>query len=219
MRVVLLGPPGAGKGTHAKILSEKYHVSHLATGDILRKNIREKTSLGLKAKDVIERGELVNDDLVNEIMFQEITQNKNKKGYILDGYPRTIGQAEGLDRFLISKNSSLDVVVNFETSEEIIIDRLSGRRVCASTGRVYHLRNMPPKRPGVDDETGEPLITRKDDEPATVKNRLKVYHRETEPLIEFYEKKGLLVNINGDHEVPQLQKALKELFERLKISA
>src|SRR3989338_3031718 len=189
MRLVFLGPPGAGKGTHAKILSEKHQITHLATGDILRRHIREKSVLGRKAKDVIERGELVSDSLVNDMMFHEIERIDDQKGFLLDGYPRTIGQAEGLDQFLLEQHLSLDAVINFKTSEKMIIDRLSGRRVCLSTGRVYHIRNMPPKKEGVDDETGEALVMRKDDEPETVRHRLKVYHEETKPLIVYYKKK------------------------------
>ena len=217
MRIVLLGPPGAGKGTHAKIMSERHQIPHLATGDILRKHIREKTDLGRKAKDVIERGGLVSDDLVNDMMFREIGKIDRTKGFILDGYPRTIGQAEGLDQFLLENRLPLDAVLNFKTSEKIIVDRLSGRRVCLSTGRVYHIRNMPPKREGIDDETGESLVMRKDDEPETVKNRLKVYDDETKPLIGYYRKKNLLYDIPGDYDVPELQEEIKKLFERLKL--
>ncbi len=218
MRLVLLGPPGAGKGTHAKVLSEKFKLAHLATGDILRAHIRNKTKLGVQAKDIIERGELVSDTLVNAMMFEEIRKVIGDKGFILDGYPRTIGQAEGLDKLLKEEKSGLDAVLNFETSEAVIIDRLSGRRVAPSSGRVYHIRNMPPKRNGFCDVTGEALVTRKDDEPETVRNRLKVYQEETSPLVAYYQAKGLLYDVPGDYDVPELQEELTKLFDRLRLA-
>ncbi len=218
MKLVLLGPPGAGKGTHAKVLSEKYQLAHLATGDILRTHIREKTRLGQQAKDIIERGDLVSDDLVNQMMFEEIKAVGKGKGFILDGYPRTLGQAEGLDRFLEAEDMALDAVLNFKTSEAVIIDRLSGRRVAPSSGRVYHIRNMPPKKEGVCDVTGEKLVMRKDDEPETVRKRLEVYQAETAPLIDYYRKKDLLQDVTGDFDVPELQAELKALFDRLKLA-
>ena len=165
MRLVLLGPPGAGKGTHAKVLSEKFRIAHLATGDILRRNIREKTSLGQKAKDIIESGNLVPDDLVKQIMFSAIENVNTNSSFILDGYPRTIGQAEALDKYLKNKNINLDAVLDFETSEKVIIDRLSGRRICPECGANYPVRNIPPKCEGVSDRCGGIITQRKDDTP------------------------------------------------------
>lgn len=216
MRMVLLGPPGAGKGTHAKLLKEKYGLAHLATGDILRRHMKEGTGLGVQARATIEKGELVSDDLVNNMMFSEITAIK-AKGFILDGYPRTIGQAEALAGFLEKEGIPLDVVLDFETSEDVIIDRLSGRRVNPTTGRVYHIRNMPPKKEGVCDDTGEALIQRKDDAPETVKHRLEIYHAETSPLIDFYQKRGLLQKVPGDLDIPELQPLIAKLFEKLSL--
>jgi len=218
MKLVLLGPPGAGKGTHAKILSEKYNVAHLATGDILRTHIRNKTKLGLQAKEIIEKGSLVSDDLVNEMMFDEIQKSNFRGGFILDGYPRTLGQAVALDEFLLKAEWELDAVLNFAVSEKVIIDRLSGRRVNPSTGRVYHTRNRPPKKEGICDETGEKLVMRKDDEPETVRNRLKVYSQETKPLISYYQKSDLLHDIHGDFHVPELQQEITALFDKLKLT-
>ncbi|MCB9800196.1 MAG: adenylate kinase [Candidatus Omnitrophica bacterium] len=218
MKLVLLGPPGAGKGTHAKILCERFNLTHLAAGDIFRRNIRENTELGRKAKDTIEKGHLVPDDLVNEMMFREIENADRKNGFVLDGYPRTIGQAEALDAFCARTDYNLDVVLNFDTSENVIIDRLSGRRVNPTTGRVYHVRNMPPKVDGICDETGEKLVTRKDDQPETIKKRLEVYEKETQPLIDFYKKKGLLQDVPGDYDVPELQAHLNQIFERLNLA-
>jgi len=217
MRMVLLGPPGAGKGTHAKVMKDKYHLAHLATGDILRRNIKEGTGLGMEAKATIEKGGLVSDDLVNAMIFSEIEALPAGKGFILDGYPRTIGQAEALEIFLEKANTPLDIVLNFETSEKTIIDRLSGRRVNPTTGRVYHIRNMPPKKEGICDDTGEALIQRKDDSPETIRHRLNVYNDETSPLINFYNKRGTLQNIPGDFDVPELQPIITKLFEKLSL--
>ncbi len=218
MKLVLLGPPGAGKGTHAKILSDKFDLAHLAAGDILRRHIREKTELGIKAKDVIERGSLVSDTLVNAMMLDEIRQIPGTQGFILDGYPRTQGQAEALDNFLKETKDELDAVLNFATSEKVIIDRLSGRRVCLDCGNNYHTRNMPPKREGVCDRCGKALSQRKDDKPETICHRLETYQKETAPLIDYYTLKGLLYEVPGDYDVPELQTELKLLFERLRLS-
>ncbi len=218
MKLVLLGPPGAGKGTHAKILSDKFDLAHLATGDILRRHIREKTELGLKAKDVIERGSLVSDTLVNAMMLDEIRQISGKQGFILDGYPRTQGQAEALDNFLKEARDELDAVLNFATSEKVIIDRLSGRQVCLDCGNNYHTRNLPPKEEGVCDRCGKALVQRKDDKPETIQHRLETYQKETAPLIDYYTLEGLLYEVPGDYDVPELQAELKLLFERLRLS-
>lgn len=216
MRMVLLGPPGAGKGTHAKIIKEKHGLVQLATGDILRRHMKEGTGLGVQARATIEKGALVSDNLVNEMMFSEIKAIKDK-GFILDGYPRTLGQAEALEVFLEKEQIPLDLVLNFETSEKVILERLSGRRVNPTTGRVYHIRNMPPRKEGICDDTGEALIQRKDDAPETIKNRLKVYDTETSPLIDFYRKRDLLQNIPGDFDVPELQPIITKLFEKLSL--
>ena len=168
MKLIFLGPPGAGKGTHAQILSKKYKLVHLATGDILRKNIRAKTDIGLKAKEIIEKGELVSDDIINNMMFEEMKALGDSKGIILDGFPRTLGQAMALDEFLVGENETLRAVVNIDTSEEVIVKRLSGRRISPGTGRVYHIHNLPPKKDGICDDTGEKLSIRKDDEPETL---------------------------------------------------
>ncbi len=219
MKLILLGPPGAGKGTHARILSEKYKIPHLATGEIFRQHIRENTELGQRAKDIIEKGSLVPDELVNEMMFDVIRRSGIKKGFILDGYPRTIGQAEALDGFLKKEKMQVDAALNFATSEKVIIDRLSGRRVCPKCGMNYHLRNIRPKKEGLCDSCGEKLIQRKDDEPATIRHRLEMYEKETRPLIDYYAKKGLLCEVPGDYDVPELQTELKKLlFDELKLA-
>ena len=217
MRMILLGPPGAGKGTHAKILSEKYNAPQLSTGEILRAHIRNNSELGKKAKSIIESGGLVSDDLVNAMMFDEM-KNFGNSGFILDGYPRTIGQAEALDGFLLKEKTPADVVLNFATSEKMIMERLSGRRVCAKCGGNYHIRNIRPKVEGICDNCGEKLTQRKDDQPETIKHRLEMYEKETRPLIDYYAKTGRLSEVPGDYDIPELQAEIKKLFERLKIA-
>ncbi len=216
MNLIFLGPPGAGKGTHAKMLCEKYGFVQLAAGDILRRNIKEGTQLGMLAKDVIARGELVSDDLVNDMMAEEIRGIKTAKGFILDGYPRTIGQAEALEKFLAAEKIPLAAVINFDASETVLVDRLGGRRLCAVTGKIYHVRNMPPKVAGICDCHQQPLVTRKDDEPETILNRLKVYQESTKPLIEFYQRKGLLHHVPAEGDAPSVQVVLEKLFEKIR---
>ncbi len=216
MNLIFLGPPGAGKGTHAKMLCEKRGMAQLAAGDILRRNIKEGTKLGALAKDVIARGELVSDDLVNDMMFEEIRGLKNSKGFILDGYPRTIGQAEALEKFFAKERIQLAAAINFDASEDILVDRLSGRRGCPKCGKIYHVRNMPPKKDGICDMDGEKLTIRKDDEPETIRHRLKVYHESTKPLIEYYRKKGLLHDIPAEGDAGSVQKVLEKLFEKIR---
>jgi adenylate kinase len=215
VNLIFLGPPGAGKGTHAKMLCEKYGIVQLAAGDILRRNIKEGTKLGALAKDVIARGELVSDDLVNDMMAEEIRGLKGAKGFILDGYPRTIGQAQSLEKFLVKEKIPLAAVVNFDASEAVLVERLSGRKGCPKCGKIYHVRNMPPKTEGVCDVDGEKLTTRKDDEPETILNRLKVYHESTKPLIEFYRKTGLLHDVPAEGNASSVQKVLEKLFEKI----
>ena len=216
MNLIFLGPPGAGKGTHAKPLCAKYGIVQLAAGDILRRNIKEGTKLGALAKDVIARGELVSDDLVNDMMFEEIRGLKGAKGFILDGYPRTIGQAQALEKFLVKEKIPLTAVVNFDASETVLVERLSGRQGCPKCGKIYHVRNMPPKMAGICDVDGQKLTTRKDDEAATILNRLKVYHESTKPLIEFYRKTGLLLNVPAEGDAPSVQKVLEKFFEKIR---
>ena len=212
MRVILFGPPGAGKGTHAKILSEKWKVPHFAAGDLLRQNIREGTDLGKRAKAIIERGELVPDGLVNDLMIGELAKPSAKKGFILDGYPRTIGQADALEGFLKKERVKLDTALYFKTSVEVIVERLGGRLSCPKCGANYHVRNIPPKVAGKCDRCGADLAGRSDDRPETIRHRLEVYEKETSPLLDYYRKRGFLKEVPGDLDVPELQEKLVRVF-------
>lgn len=212
--MILFGPPGAGKGTHARILSEKRNVPHLATGDILRRHIREGTALGRRAKAILERGELVPDDLVNEFMADQLEKKEARRGFILDGYPRTIGQAEALGNFLRSKGESLDSALYFKTSEPVIVNRLSGRRSCPQCGANYHVVNIPPKVSGKCDYCQSDLTQRPDDRPETIRHRLEVYEKETAPLLDYYRRQELLDEVPGDFDVSELQEELARILER-----
>lgn len=219
MRLVFLGPPGAGKGTHAKIFGEKHDLAHLAAGDCLRRNIRENTELGKQAKDIIENGELVHDDLVNQMMAEEIRKAKGgNAGFILDGYPRTIGQAEALEAVSKSDSVPLDAAIDFATSEGVIVSRLSGRRVCPQCNANYHIHNIPPSKEGICDQCGSKLKQRKDDNPETIRHRLEVYEKETAPLIDFYKDRKLLYPVHGDYEILELQDELAKLSQSLKLT-
>jgi adenylate kinase len=192
MKLVFLGPPGAGKGTIAALVKEHYRIPHISTGELFRAHIKGHTPLGLEVEAILARGDLVPDDITVEMVRVRLAEADAHSGFILDGFPRTIDQADALDQMV-----RLDRVVNFVLDEEVIIARLSGRRVCPVTGKIYHLTNNPPKVEGVDDETGEPLIQRDDDRPEAIHNRLEVYQRQTFPLIEYYRTSGLVVDIDA----------------------
>lgn len=197
MKLVLLGPPGAGKGTQAAKLIEKYNVPHISTGDIFRDNIKNKTELGVKAQGYISRGELVPDDLVIEIALDRLNADDCKNGFLLDGFPRTTKQAQALDEYLAAKDQKLDRVLDINVGEEILVDRLTTRRVCRNCGATYNTKGMPPKKEGVCDLCGGELYQRADDTEETVHNRIRVYNAETRPLIEYYEKAGNIVHLDG----------------------
>ena|SRR3989338_8700940 len=209
-RMVLLGPPGAGKGTHAKILSERYRIPHISTGDLLRDEIERGTPLGKRAQSFIDSGKLVPDEVVIDMMGERLEQTDAQNGFILDGFPRTVEQAKALDRMLRERRTPLNLVLQFNTSEKVIVDRLSGRRVCTNCGANYHVRNIPPKREGICDVCAKPLVQRKDDDPNTIRKRLKVYEEQTALLIEFYKQLKVLQVVNGDLEIEPLQKELLE---------
>lgn len=203
-RVVLLGPPGAGKGTQASGIAEKYAILHISTGDIFRANVKQGTELGLKAKEYMDKGALVPDELTCELVEDRIMQEDCKNGYLLDGFPRTEFQAEHLDSFLSSKGQKLDCVIDIEVPDEILLPRAAGRRVCRSCGRPYHVSFMPPKKEGVCDACGGEVYQRADDAEETVKNRLRVYAEQTAPLALYYKNAGILKEINGDQDTDKV---------------
>ena len=208
MKLVFLGPPGAGKGTLATLAKETFRVVHISTGDIFRANIKEGTPLGLKVKAILDSGGLVPDEATIEIVKDRLTKEDCKSGYLLDGFPRTVTQAEALASF-----ESLDAVVNFVLDDREIVARLSGRRVCKACGTGFHLTALPPKVSGICDKCGGELVQRKDDEAASIQERLRVYAANTQPLIDWYRAKGLLRNIDA---APQPAEVLKELKKVLK---
>ena len=198
LRAVLLGPPGAGKGTQAAKVIEKYNVPHISTGDIFRANIKEGTELGKKAQGYINEGKLVPDELVVDLVTDRLQQDDCKDGFLLDGFPRTILQAEQLDEFLSKNGQKLDIVLNFKVRKDVLVERISGRRVCKACGASFHVVNVPPKKEGICDRCGGELIQRKDDNRETVENRINVYESETAVLIGYYEKQGVLVDFDGE---------------------
>ena len=206
LRAVLLGPPGAGKGTQAAKVIGKYSVPHISTGDIFRANIKEGTELGKKAKGYMDEGKLVPDELVVDLVTDRLQKDDCKEGFLLDGFPRTIVQAEQLDKFLSDNGQKLDIVLNFKVRKDVLVERIAGRRVCKSCGASFHVVNVPPKKEGICDTCGGELFQRKDDNRETVENRINVYENETAPLIGYYEKQNVLVNFDGE-------KTHNEVFE------
>ena len=201
MKIIMLGAPGAGKGTQAKMLAAKYGIPHISTGDIFRMNIKNNTELGQKAKGYMDAGQLVPDELVVDLVVDRIKAQDCMKGFILDGFPRTIPQAEALDYALNNQNEKIDYAINVDVPDENIIKRMSGRRACVGCGATYHLVYNPTKQEGVCDSCGEKLILRDDDKPETVKKRLDVYHEQTQPLIDYYEAKGALLTVDGTQDI------------------
>ncbi|MBO6260475.1 MAG: adenylate kinase [Lachnospiraceae bacterium] len=197
MKIVMLGAPGAGKGTQAKMIAEKYSIPHVSTGDIFRANIKNGTELGKEAKSYMDKGELVPDELTVRILLDRVAQDDCKNGYVLDGFPRTIPQAEVLDAELTKMGDKIDFAINVEVPDENIVRRMSGRRACLKCGATYHIVHIPPVKEGICDKCGSELVLRDDDKEETVKNRLAVYHEQTQPLIDFYDKKGVLKEVDG----------------------
>jgi len=200
MRMILLGPPGAGKGTQATILSATLKIPHISTGDIFRANIKGGTDLGLLAKSYIDAGKLVPDDVTVGIVANRLNEKDCESGFIMDGFPRTIPQAQMFDEMLDRLGRKVDVVINITVDDDVIINRLSGRRMC-SCGKTYHIKNNPPKIEGICDVCNSPLYIRDDDKEETIKERLKTYHKQTSPLIDYYQKKGLLRNFDGSKPI------------------
>lgn len=212
MKIIMLGAPGAGKGTQAKKIADLCNIPHISTGDIFRANIKEGTELGKKAKAYMDAGELVPDELVCNLVVDRIQQDDCTKGYILDGFPRTIPQAEALTEALNAIGQKLAHALNFDVPDENIIHRMAGRRSCNKCGAIYHVEFNPPKTEGVCDVCGEKLVLRDDDQPETVKNRLDVYHKETQPLIEYYEKAGVVSTIDGTQPMDKVFEDIRKIL-------
>ena len=204
MKIVMLGAPGAGKGTQAIKIADKYDIPHISTGDIFRANIKGGTELGQKAKSYIDKGELVPDEVTIGMLLDRIAQDDCKNGYVLDGFPRTIPQAESLTEALKSQDDKIDFALNIDVPDEAIIERMSGRRACPKCGATYHIVYAAPKTENICDKCGSELIIRSDDKPETVKDRLNVYHQQTEPLIAYYKAAGVLREVNGTQELPKV---------------
>ena len=213
MKIIMLGAPGAGKGTQAKRIAEQYGIPHVSTGDIFRANIKGQTPLGMEAKSYMDKGELVPDELTVKILLDRVGKDDCKNGYVLDGYPRTIPQAEVLDKEVAELNESIDYAVNVDVPDEDIIHRMSGRRACLKCGATYHIEYAAPKVENVCDSCGSELVIRDDDKPETVKNRLSVYHDQTAPLIEYYSKKGILKTVDGTQDMGKVFDDIKNILE------
>jgi adenylate kinase len=215
MQFVLFGPPGAGKGTQAKFLSEEFNIPHISTGDILRENVKKGTALGMKAKSYMDKGELVPDALLNDLVRARLAAPDTRKGFLLDGYPRTIPQAKALDEIMDDLNRKLDAVVNIDVGMNALVRRLSGRRICKGCGASYHVEFNPSKVKDVCDTCAGELYQRADDREEAIKNRLAVYKKQTQPVLDYYKKKGVLIDIDGDREIEEVKadvvNALKEL--------
>ncbi len=213
MKIIMLGAPGAGKGTQAKMIAEKYSVPHISTGDIFRANIKNGTQLGMEAKKYMDQGLLVPDELTVKILLDRVAKEDCAGGYVLDGFPRTIPQAQVLDNALKELDDQIDFAINVDVPDENIVRRMGGRRACLSCGATYHIEHIPPKKEGVCDACSKELVLRDDDKPETVKNRLDVYHQQTQPLIDFYEKKGILRTVDGTVDMKDVFAAITAILD------
>ena len=209
----MLGAPGAGKGTQAKLIAEKYNIPHISTGDIFRANIKEGTELGKEAKQYMDKGQLVPDELTVRILLDRVAKDDCKNGYVLDGFPRTIPQAEVLDTEVAKLGDKIDFAIDVAVPDENIIKRMSGRRSCPGCGRTYHIVHIPPKKEGICDDCGKELVLRDDDKPETVKSRLDVYHKQTQPLIDYYSKQNILRTVDGTKDMDDVFTAITALLE------
>ncbi len=213
MKIVMLGAPGAGKGTQADRIAEKYAIPHISTGDIFRANLKQGTELGKKAKTYMDAGQLVPDELTCDLVVDRIAQDDCSRGYILDGFPRTIPQAEFFTAALAERGEKIDCAIDVEVPDENIVNRMSGRRACPDCGATYHIVYIPPKKEGICDHCGAALIRRADDEPETVLNRLKVYHDQTQPLIDYYKKEGVLRPVDGTKDMDDVFTDIVKILE------
>lgn len=208
MKIIMLGAPGAGKGTQAKQIADKYSIPHISTGDIFRANIKNGTELGKKAKQYMDQGALVPDELTCDLVMDRIQQDDCKNGFVLDGFPRTIPQAEALDAALGKINEKMDYAIDVDVPDENIVNRMSGRRACLNCGATYHLISIPPKVEGICDRCGSEIVLREDDKPETVQKRLKVYHEQTQPLFDYYKNQGILKSVDGTQPMDEVFKAI-----------
>lgn len=204
MKIIMLGAPGAGKGTQAKRIAKKYNIPHISTGDIFRANIKEGTELGKKAKEYMDKGELVPDDITIGMLLDRIHKADCKDGFVLDGFPRTIPQAKSLTEALSKLNESIDYAINIDVPDESIITRMGGRRACLSCGSTYHIKYSAPKKENICDNCGSELVIRDDDKPETVKKRLDVYHKQTQPLIDYYDSEKILASVDGTKDMEEV---------------
>ncbi|SFR64190.1 adenylate kinase [Anaeromicropila populeti] len=212
MKIIMLGAPGAGKGTQAKKIADKYNIPHISTGDIFRANIKNGTELGIKAKTFMDQGLLVPDELVVDLVVDRVAQDDAKNGYVLDGFPRTIPQAEALDKALAAIGEKVDFAINVEVPDENIVNRMAGRRACLNCGGTYHIVHIPTKVEGICDACGGTLVLREDDKPETVQKRLTVYHEQTQPLIDYYTVKGILVEVDGTKDMSEVFEAIVKVL-------
>ena len=212
MKIIMLGAPGAGKGTQAKMIAEKYSIPHISTGDIFRANIKNGTELGKKAKSYMDKGQLVPDELTLDLVMDRFKKDDCKNGYVLDGFPRTIPQAEALDTALKAKGEKVDFAIDVDVPDENIVKRMGGRRACVGCGATYHVVYSPTKVEGVCDKCGEELIVRDDDKPETVLNRLEVYHNQTQPLIDYYNEQGILKSVDGTVDMKDVFNAIVDIL-------
>ncbi len=212
MKIIMLGAPGAGKGTQAKQIADKYGIPHISTGDIFRANLKQGTELGKKAKEYMDQGLLVPDELTCDLVMDRIGQEDCKNGFVLDGFPRTIPQAEALDKALANINEKMNYAVDVDVPDENIVNRMSGRRACINCGATYHIVSIPTKVEGICDRCGEKVVLRDDDQPETVKKRLNVYHEQTQPLIDYYKKQDILRTVDGTQPMEQVFGAIVEIL-------
>jgi adenylate kinase len=212
MKIIMLGAPGAGKGTQAQMIAEKFGIPHISTGDIFRANIKNGTELGKKAKEFMDKGLLVPDELTVELLLDRVANEDCKNGYVLDGFPRTIPQADVLDSELTKLGDKVDFAINVDVPDENIVRRMSGRRACLKCGATYHIEHIPPKTEGICDKCGSELVLRADDKPETVQNRLSVYHEQTQPLIEYYENKNILKTVDGTKDMQEVFNAIVDIL-------
>lgn len=212
MKIIMLGAPGAGKGTQAKLIAEKYGIPHISTGDIFRANIKAGTELGTEAKKYMDQGLLVPDELTVRILLDRVAQEDCRKGYVLDGFPRTIPQAEVLEQELTKLGEKIDYAIDVEVPDENIVKRMSGRRACLKCGATYHVEHIPPKKEGLCDACGSELVLRDDDRAETVQNRLQVYHTQTQPLIDFYTARGIMKSVDGTREMKDVFAAIADIL-------